>query len=54
MKGAKLYMLKDKYTSFKMQKGETIPEMFYRLQSIVNDLKSLVRRWKMRISLTDS
>ena len=41
MKGAKLYMLKDKYTSFRMQEGESIPEMFYSLQSIVNDLKSL-------------
>jgi hypothetical protein len=39
--GAKLYMLKDKYTSFKMKEDETVPEMFYRLQIIVNNLKSL-------------
>jgi hypothetical protein len=41
VKGAKLYMLKDKYTSFKMKEDETIPEMFYRLQTAVNNLKSL-------------
>ena len=41
VKRAKLYMLKDKYTSFKVKEDETIPEMFYRLQTIVNDLKSL-------------
>jgi hypothetical protein len=41
VKGAKLYMLKDKYTSFKRKDEETIPKMFYRLQTIVNDLKSL-------------
>jgi hypothetical protein len=41
VKGAKLCMLKDKYTSFKMQEGDTILEMFDRLQTIVVDLKSL-------------
>ena len=41
VKRAKLYMLKDKYTSFKVKEDETIPKMFYRLQTIVNDLKSL-------------
>jgi hypothetical protein len=41
MKGAKLYVLKDKYTSFKMKEDETVVEMFYRLQTIVNDLNSL-------------
>ncbi|XP_066324012.1 uncharacterized protein [Miscanthus floridulus] len=41
VKGAKLYVLKDKYTSFNMKEDETVPEMFYRLQTIVNDLKSL-------------
>jgi hypothetical protein len=28
---AKLYMLKDKFASFKMKDDESIPEMFYRL-----------------------
>jgi hypothetical protein len=41
VKSAKLYMLKDKFTSFKMKDDESIPEMFYRLQIIVNNLKSL-------------
>jgi hypothetical protein len=41
VKSAKLYILKDKLTSFKMKDDESIPEMFYRLQVIVNDLKAL-------------
>jgi hypothetical protein len=41
MKSAKLYILKDKLTSFKMKDDESIPEMFHRLQVIVNDLKAL-------------
>jgi hypothetical protein len=34
-------MLKDKFSTFKMKDDESIPEMFYRLQVIVNDLKGL-------------
>jgi hypothetical protein len=34
-------MLKDKFSIFKMKDDESIPEMFYRLQVIVNDLKGL-------------
>jgi hypothetical protein len=41
VKSAKLYILKDKLTSFKTKDDESIPEMFHRLQVIVNDLKSL-------------
>jgi hypothetical protein len=41
VKSAKLYMLKDKFASFKMKNDESIPDMFYRLQVIVNDLKGL-------------
>ena len=41
VKSAKLYILKDKLTSFKMKDDESIPEMFYRLQVIVNNLKAL-------------
>ncbi|XP_066333764.1 protein pxr-1-like [Miscanthus floridulus] len=40
VKGAKSYILKEKFTSFKMQ-GESIAEMFYRIQVIMNDLKGL-------------
>ncbi|XP_066361195.1 uncharacterized protein [Miscanthus floridulus] len=41
VKSAKLYSLKDKLTSFKMKDDESIPEMFHRLQVIINDLKAL-------------
>lgn len=41
VKSAKLYILMDKLTSFKMQEDESILEMFHRLQVIVNDLKAL-------------
>jgi hypothetical protein len=41
VKSAKLYILKDKLTSFKMKDDESILKMFYRLQVIVNDLKAL-------------
>ena len=34
-------MLKDKLTNFKMKDDESIPEMFYRLQVIINDLEGL-------------
>ena len=41
VKSAKLFILKEKLTSFKMQENESIPEMFHRLQVIINDLKRL-------------
>ena len=41
LKSVKLYILKDKLISFKMKDDESIPEMFFRLQVIVNDLMSL-------------
>ena len=41
VKNDKLYMLKDKLSNFKIKDDASIPEMFYSLQSIVNDLKSL-------------
>jgi hypothetical protein len=41
VKSAKLYILKDKLTSFKMKDDESIPKMFHRLQVIINDLKAL-------------
>jgi hypothetical protein len=46
VKSAKLYMLKDKLSNFKMKDDESIPEMFYWLQVIVNDLKSLGKKVK--------
>ena len=44
MKGAKAYILKEKFASFKMKEDESVSEMFYRLQVLVNDLKALWRR----------
>jgi hypothetical protein len=46
VKSVKLYMLKDKLSNFKMKDDESIPEMFYRLQVIINDLKSLGKKVK--------
>ena len=46
VKSAKLYILNDKLTSFKMKEDESIPEMFHRLQVIVNDLKALWEKIK--------
>jgi hypothetical protein len=54
VKSVKLYMLKDKFSTFKMKEDESIPEMFYRLQVIVNDLKGLERRLRTRTSHTSS
>jgi hypothetical protein len=46
VKSANLYMLKDKLSNFKMKGDDSIPEMFYRLQVIINDLKSLGEKVK--------
>jgi len=46
VKSAKLYMLKDKLSKFKMKDDESIPKMFYRLQVIINDLKGLGEKVK--------
>jgi hypothetical protein len=46
VKSAKLYMLKDKLSNFKMKDDNSILEMFYRLQVIINDLKSLGEKVK--------
>ena len=41
VKSAKLYIIKDKLTSFKILDGESIPKMFHRLNVIITGLKSL-------------
>jgi hypothetical protein len=46
VKSAKLYMLKDKLSNFKMKDDESILKIFYRLQVIINDLKSLGEKVK--------
>jgi hypothetical protein len=54
VKSAKLYMLKDKLSNFKMKDDESIPEIFYRLQLIINDLKSFGEKVKDEESLISS
>ena len=39
VKEAKLYVLKEKFNEFAMKKEESMPEMFNRLNDIVNELK---------------
>jgi hypothetical protein len=41
VKGAKAYILKEKFTSFKINDVKSVLEMFHRLQVLVNDLKAL-------------
>ena len=41
VKEVKLYVLKGKFSEFVMKKDESVPEMFNRLNDIVNELKGL-------------
>jgi arsenate reductase-like glutaredoxin family protein len=41
IKGAKAYIFKEKFASFKMKEDESVPDMFYRMEVLVNDLKAL-------------
>ena len=41
IKGAKTYILKEKFASFKMKEDESVPHMFHRMEVLVNDLKAL-------------
>ena len=41
VKGAKAYILKEKFASFKMKEDESVPDMFHRMEVLVNDLKAL-------------
>jgi hypothetical protein len=41
VKEAKMYVLKGKFSEFAVKKDESVPEMFNRLNDIVNDLKGL-------------
>ena len=52
VKEAKLYVLKGKFSEFAMKKDESVAEMLIRLNDIVNELKALVLRFRMWISLT--
>jgi hypothetical protein len=46
VKGAKAYILKEKFASFKMKNDESVPEKFHRLQVLVNYLKALGKEMK--------
>ena len=41
MKGAKAYILNEKFASLKMKKDESVPDMFHQMEVLVNDLKAL-------------
>ena len=41
MKGAKAYILKEKFASFMMKEDEIMPNMSHRMEVLVNDLKPL-------------
>ena len=44
VKGAKAYILKEKFASFKMKEDESVPEMFHRLQVLSMVSKHLEKR----------
>jgi hypothetical protein len=54
VKSAKLYMLKDKLFNFKMKDDESILKIFYGLQVIINDIKSLGEKVKDKDFYTNS
>ena len=41
VKGAKAYILNEKFASFKMKEDKSVPKMFHRLQVLINDLRAL-------------
>ena len=41
IKGAKAYILKEKFASFKMKEDESVLDMFHQMEVLVNDLKEL-------------
>jgi hypothetical protein len=43
-KGAKLYILKEKFASFKIKEDESVPDIFHRMEVLVNDHKALAEK----------
>ena len=41
IKGAKAYILKEKFASFKIKEDESVSDMFHQMEVLVNDLKAL-------------
>ena len=54
IKGAKAYILKEKFDSFKMKEDESVPDMFHWKEVLVNDLKALGEKVEERTSLISS
>ena len=50
MKGARAYIIKEKFASFKMKEDESMLEMFHRLKCLSMISKHLVRRRRTRTS----
>ena len=44
IKGAKAYILKEKFSSFTMKENESVPGMFHRMKCLSMISKHLVRR----------
>jgi hypothetical protein len=40
IKGAKAYILKEKFANFKMKEDESVSDIFHRIEVLVNDLKA--------------
>ena len=41
VKGAKAYILKEKFTSFKIKEDESVLDIFHWMEVLINDLKAL-------------
>jgi hypothetical protein len=46
IKGAKAYILKEKFVSFKIKEDESVSDMFHRMEVLVNNLKALGEKVK--------
>jgi hypothetical protein len=54
IKGAKAYILKEKFTSFKMKEDESVQTCFIGWRCLSMISRHLVRRWRTRTSLISS
>ena len=41
IKGAKAYILKEKFASFEIKEDESVPDMFHQMEVLVNNPKAL-------------
>jgi hypothetical protein len=54
IKGAKAYILKEKFARFNMKEDESVPDMFHQMEVLVNDLKALGEKVEDKTSLISS